>query len=284
MSPRSDTWMPLYVADYLKDTRHLSGCEHGAYLLLLMHAWTNDGTIPRDDVRLARIACMSPREWRSVRSAVLEFWIDLSEHSGLYMHRRVNAELARAQANIEQRRAAGKASAQARNRQRKSNDRSTTVDDPLQRNRRPSPSPKNPPLAPQGAEPLGEHVDAIWEDTPAEARKRSSRKDLETALKAAVGRGGDPAAIRQALKAYYRSDQASKENYAYAKGVHRMVANDRWREWIGVPGRESGPPKADWPARVAAHRRSGMWLELQWGPPPGDPQCRCPAEFLGEPA
>jgi len=51
-----DTWMPFYVADYLRDTRHLSATEHGAYMLLIMQAWTQGGLLPLDPVRLARIA------------------------------------------------------------------------------------------------------------------------------------------------------------------------------------------------------------------------------------
>ena len=129
-------WMPLNVADYLKDTRHLSTREHGAYLLLLMHAWTSDGELPADEVRLARITSLTPKEWRFSREIILDFFV-LVENS--YRHNRIDAELARADEFIEQKREAGKASAAARA-QRSFNGRSTGVatGTPTERQRKPN--------------------------------------------------------------------------------------------------------------------------------------------------
>lgn len=122
-----NAWMPLYVGDYLADTMHLSGAEHGAYLLLLMHAWRT-GPLPDDNTRLAAIARTEPSSWRRMASSIRAFF-DTTE-DGLVQRRleRVRAEQG---GKIEQRRAAGRASAEARKRQRKPNERSTTVATPL---------------------------------------------------------------------------------------------------------------------------------------------------------
>ena len=75
----SAPWMPLYVADYLKDTGHLSAAEHGAYLLLIMHYWSTGG-LPKEDRRLAAIARMSPKEWSESRDTIAEFFGDGWKH------------------------------------------------------------------------------------------------------------------------------------------------------------------------------------------------------------
>jgi uncharacterized protein YdaU (DUF1376 family) len=69
----SRAWMPLYIGDYLRDTRHLCAAEHGAYLMLIMHYWDNGG-LPDDDRRLARIACMTGKQWASYRENIAEFF------------------------------------------------------------------------------------------------------------------------------------------------------------------------------------------------------------------
>ena len=85
----SRAWMPLYVADYLADTGHLSAAEHGAYLLLIMHYWTNGG-LPNEDRRLARICRMTPAEWDDSRETLF----DLFDEG--WTHKRIDAELVNA--------------------------------------------------------------------------------------------------------------------------------------------------------------------------------------------
>lgn len=82
----SRAWMPLYVADYLADTGHLSAAEHGGYLLLIMHYWQNSG-LPTEDRRLARIARMSPAEWSASRDTLADLFAEG------WVHKRIDAEL-----------------------------------------------------------------------------------------------------------------------------------------------------------------------------------------------
>lgn len=85
----SPPWMPLYVGNYLADTRHLSTVEHGAYLLLIMHYWVKGG-LPDDDKQLARIAGLADRDWRAVRQNIASFF------GNGWQHKRIDAELERA--------------------------------------------------------------------------------------------------------------------------------------------------------------------------------------------
>lgn len=127
MSGRTDTWMPLFISDYLRDTGHLTTAEHGAYLLLIMQAWWRDGALPADEDRLRIMAKMNIREWRRARGVLLEFFERVGE---VYRHKRIDAELERARAMVEQRVGAGKASAEAR--ARHAAGKSTPTESPIE--------------------------------------------------------------------------------------------------------------------------------------------------------
>lgn len=104
-------YMPLYVADYLADTAHLTALEHGAYLLLIMNYWQRGKPLPSDDDRLARIARVSQEEWRSIRPVMAEFF---AHADGCWVHDRIDTELNKVRDKSTKAKAAGKLSAAAR--------------------------------------------------------------------------------------------------------------------------------------------------------------------------
>lgn len=97
----SRPWMPLYVADYLADTRRLSTLEHGAYMLLIMDYWRNGG-LPNDDKKLARIVGLTEAEWLDIRDNLAELFQDD------WRHKRIDEELAKSEAKTERRVEAGR--------------------------------------------------------------------------------------------------------------------------------------------------------------------------------
>ena len=85
-----DIWMPVYIGDYLRDTEELTGPEHGAYLLLLMHYWQKDGIIGSDIGRLARV-CRSDEE---TARFILGYYFTLE--GGNYKNKRADEEMGKA--------------------------------------------------------------------------------------------------------------------------------------------------------------------------------------------
>jgi uncharacterized protein YdaU (DUF1376 family) len=94
-------WMPLYVGDYLRDTRDLNTLQHGAYLLLIMHYWQHDA-LPTDEARLAAITGLSVAQWRRIREPVQ------AKFSDGWRHKRIEAEIAKVDRAFMQRRQAGR--------------------------------------------------------------------------------------------------------------------------------------------------------------------------------
>lgn len=70
---KSDTWMPLYIGDYLADTLDFTSAEHGPALLLMMHQWQH-GSIPTDNDGIIRICRASEQEWEKISRFVLRLF------------------------------------------------------------------------------------------------------------------------------------------------------------------------------------------------------------------
>lgn len=215
MTARSDTWMPLYIGDYLADTMHLNGAEHGAYVLLIMHYWRN-GPLPDDDKTLAAIARTERKQWVSeIGPVVREFF---HCEGAQLRHKRIDAEIARAERNSSKRRDAANARWQQEQCKEDANASSPhcKTDDPRGREPSPSPSPSErkkdslaslAPRARGNAPRQGEIADAAFERWylayPRKIGKGAARRAYRAALQkttaetlqAAVGSAawdGDP--------------------------------------------------------------------------------------------
>lgn len=97
---KTDIWMPIYIGDYLKDTRHLNTEEHGAYFLILIELWNKNGKTKK--IILPRIALKTDKEFfDNIWPQIEEFF--LVEESGLVTQKRLSLEL---KSSIKRRKAA----------------------------------------------------------------------------------------------------------------------------------------------------------------------------------
>ena len=199
----SRAWMPLYVADYLADTAHLSARQSGAYLHMIMHYWQH-GKLPSTDDALARITRLTPVEWNEDKATISEFF-----QKGWRL-RRLDVELSKAEAIKAQKSAAGRTSVQKR-RQRNANGNSTSVPTdvitdvmtdvilPLQRQSNQSQSPIERDRAAQqiqNSEPR--EIDSASDGTalpailPANPPRKAELDELERRCREAAGLENDP--------------------------------------------------------------------------------------------
>lgn len=110
MSKKNDTWMPLYIGDYLADTSRLTTEQHGAYLLILMDYWRNGPPLD-DDEELATIAKLSPAQWRKHAPKIRPLFDSID---GRLVQKRAEEERAKAGLISNKRREAGKQGAAKR--------------------------------------------------------------------------------------------------------------------------------------------------------------------------
>lgn len=102
--PEAGAWMPMYWADYLGDTMHLSTEEHGAYLLLIATYWRRGGPLPDDDHYLANVVKMTRRRFKFARDKLTPFF-DI--HDDAWHHKRVDHEILKSSGRLNSARKAG---------------------------------------------------------------------------------------------------------------------------------------------------------------------------------
>jgi len=156
VNDRPRSWMPMYVADYLADTSHLSAAEHGAYLLLIFHYWSNAKALPSNDKVLARIARMTTEEWKESKDVILEFF---DRKCGDLVHHRIEKELGIAHERYQKRADAGRKGGKAKQKQCNSNAEPTTSTATTTDNNQ-KPQPK-PPIAAKPPRKRDEIMDAL---------------------------------------------------------------------------------------------------------------------------
>ncbi|WP_331373790.1 YdaU family protein [Sinorhizobium chiapasense] len=97
-------FMQLYVSDFIGDTLHLSTEQIGAYMLLLMAMWNAGGRLPSDDAKLARVARVSLKKWKSMAAELMPFFdVDGDD----IVHGRLTEELQKSERKSQSRAAAG---------------------------------------------------------------------------------------------------------------------------------------------------------------------------------
>lgn len=201
---RDNAWMAFYPGDYLRDTLHLSTEQHGAYLLMLLHAWMNDGWLEDDDEQLANITRLGMDRWMKSRRVLVAFFAP--EGDKMLKHGRIVDERAKARDITAARAEAGREGAAHR----------------WQKDGKPKPVPKNENAkeqqaslpdgkegsthgAPRPSKSKGPEYSAAFEHAWFLYPKRAggnSKVAAEKAWNARMAEGEDPAAIIPGVRRY----------------------------------------------------------------------------------
>ena len=285
--------LPLWTDAYLADTGHLTTIEHGAYMLLLMTMWRAGGKLPNDDKQLARYCRLTAGQWARVKPTLLAFF---KVNSDSITQGRLTDELA----IVRQKSAKQSNSARAKwrkenNKRHASADAETPIGDipdgcqvdapistpTIEEDKSSSlmsetSSDEHPeePKNGKGNRIYSEDFEAFWQSYPrspnmskpkamAGWKKLSSQERL--ACSGAVGA--------------YKTFLAGKPDHPTMHAA--TFINERRFEGFA----EKATPKLAvdedaWAKRLKYGRTQQRWSSSDWGPAPGQEDCRVPAHLI----
>jgi len=133
-----------------------------------------------------------------------------------------------------------------------------------------------PPVAPKGAG-YSEDFERFWEAYPEKIGKKAAWRAWEKAADRP-----DLPSILAAIKTYIATKPVDR-NYAHPS---TWINEGRWldRPADHAPQGAAKPGENQWTVRVSGYRKTKFWMRDQWGPAPGEPDCRVPPELLSEAA
>lgn len=274
-------YMQLYVGDYLRDTQDLTAEQHGAYLLLLMTMWSKGGSLPNDPKKLARIARCTPSRWGKIADDVLAFF-EVGPDS--ITHGRLAGELEIAREKSIKRAEAGSKGGRAKALKDKKAQVAIAMPLPCHS---PEPEPEEvreltlPVVLPSNPKPepwaSDEGFSALWSAATKTMTSRGPKRLAWPEWRKAL-RTYQPEQIIAAMKRYVAEDPDVKAGRGQP-AVHRWLKDGRHEGWM----RHTQPAKPmtenGWRAALQVWADDHEWL-AQWGPKPGEPGCRVPANLL----
>lgn len=101
----SPPYMPVFVADFIADTQHLTCEQGGAYWRILMHLWRHGGFMRNDVTEVAQVVGLSVERWLLIGAPVMCL---LNCSQATITHRRLCDELDRAYGKSRQAREGGR--------------------------------------------------------------------------------------------------------------------------------------------------------------------------------
>ena len=217
-------YMQFYVADYLADTTHLTAEEHGAYMLLLFSYWQTGKPLRID--RLATVARIPNERWPSVADTLSEFFHVTETH---WVQFRVEADLEAVNSKVVTASNAGKASARAKalKKQQELNERSTTVEDPLQRNGNHKDTDTYTDKNTNNTPPMVDDLfPKFWKLYPNKKSKKDARKAWEKLKPSAELR----LTLMTALGSHRLSRDWTKDDGQYVPMASTWLNGERWTD------------------------------------------------------
>lgn len=258
------------IGDYAAATAHLTFLEDAAYHRLLRRYYQDEKPLPVDPAECQRLVGARSKEEKAAVRTVLQEFFTLGDDG--WHQSRADREIETYHAKAEAARANGTKGGRPANRTR-----TQPVIPPVQSEKLTTPHSPLPSSDPNGSG-SADAATVIFREGLAWLM-RSGRS--EAACRAQLGKwrkeAGDEALIA-ALGAGQREGALDPMAFMERAVAARKTSPTR-KPWEKADP-AALPPDEPWPQRLAGYHKTKFWMPMNWGPPPGEPGCRVPAQFL----